>query len=66
VLAAAVEQGVITPADAALIGSTRLETIPLAAAASVLNVPYDAARMRRTRAETRLVSAIRAGDLSDA
>jgi hypothetical protein len=65
ILATAVEQGVITPDDAALIGSTRLETIPLVAAASALNVPYDAARMRRSRAESRLVSAIRAGDLSD-
>jgi hypothetical protein len=64
VLAAAVEQGVITADDAALIGSTRLEAVPLTAAASVLNLPYDAARMRRTRAESRLVSAIRTGDLS--
>jgi hypothetical protein len=65
VLAVAVAQGVVTPADAALIGSTRLETVPLADAARDLNVPYDAARMRRSRAEARLVSAIRSGRLSD-
>ena len=65
VLATAVEQGVITPDDAALIGSTRLEATSLVTAASALEVPYDAARMRRSRAEARLVSAIRAGDLSD-
>jgi len=65
VLAAAVAQGVISTAEATLIGSTRLESVPLTAAARNLKVPYDAARMRRSRAERRLISAIRDGDLSD-
>ena len=64
VLAAAVAQGVISAAEAELIGSTRLESVPLTVAAKDLKVPYDAARMRRSRAEGRLMSAIRAGHLS--
>lgn len=64
VLATAVTQGVITAAEAELIGATRLGSVPLAAAARDLDVPYDAARMRRSRAEGRLASAIRDGDLS--
>jgi hypothetical protein len=64
VLADAVVQGVITAAEAALIGATRLESVPLATAARDLNVPYDAARMRRSRAETRLALAIRDEQLS--
>jgi hypothetical protein len=63
VLADAIAQGVISPADAELIASTRLDSVPLTLVAERLAVPYDAARMRRSRAEARLVSAIRAGDL---
>jgi hypothetical protein len=62
-LADAITQGVISAADAALIGSTRLESQPLTAVAQQLAVPYDAARMRRSRAESRLVSAIRTGQV---
>jgi DNA-directed RNA polymerase specialized sigma24 family protein len=58
VLADAVAQGVISAADAELIAATRLENIPLIQAARDLDVPYDTARMRRSRAETRLAQAI--------
>jgi hypothetical protein len=59
VLADAVAQGVISAADAALIAATRLESLPLTAAARHLDLPYDAARMRRSRAESRVAQAIR-------
>jgi hypothetical protein len=58
VLADAVAQRVITAADAELIAATRLDSVPLAAAARDLGVPYDAARMRRSRAEARVAQAI--------
>jgi hypothetical protein len=59
VLADAVAQRVITAADAELIAATRLDSVPLATAARDLGVPYDAARMRRSRAEARVTQAIR-------
>jgi hypothetical protein len=59
VLADAVAQRVISAADAELISATRLGSVPLTAAARELDVPYDAARMRRSRAETRVAQAIR-------
>ena len=64
VLADAISQGVITPAEAALIATTRLELVPLTVAAEDLAVQYDTARMRRSRAEARLTSAIRAGQFN--
>ena len=64
-LAEAITQGVISAADAEIIASTRLESLALTDAARQLEVPYDAMRMRRARAESRLASAIRTGQLSD-
>lgn len=58
-LANAVSQGVISAAQAELISATRLGSVPLATAARDLNVPYDTARMRRSRAEARVTQAIR-------
>jgi hypothetical protein len=52
-------------ADAEIIASTRLESLALTAVARQLAVPYDAVRMRRRRAESRLASAIRAGHVGD-
>jgi hypothetical protein len=63
-LADAIAHGVISAADAEIIASTRLESMALTAVARQLAVPYDAVRMRRSRAESRLASAIRAGQLS--
>jgi hypothetical protein len=65
VLADAVARDVITAAEAELIGATRLDCVPLTATARDLGVPYDAARMRRSRAEARVAQAIRDGELSD-
>lgn len=59
VLAGAVAQHVITAAEAELIATTRLDSVPLTTAARDLGVPYDAARMRRSRAEARVTRAIR-------
>ena len=59
VLADAVAERVISAAEAELIAATRLDSVPLADAARGLGVPYDAARMRRSRAEARLARAIR-------
>jgi hypothetical protein len=64
-LADAITQGVISAADAEIIASTRLESLALTAVARQLAVPYDAVRMRRSRAESRLASAIRAGRVGD-
>lgn len=58
VLADAVAQGIISAADAGLIAATRLESIPLTTAARHLDLPYDTARMRRSRAESRIARAI--------
>jgi hypothetical protein len=63
-LADDIGQGIISQAEATLIGTTRLESVPLTAAADDLAVQYDTARMRRSRAEARLTSAIRAGQLN--
>jgi hypothetical protein len=56
VLGEAVLDGVITPDDAALIGATRLEGQPLKQAAYERGVSYVAIRLRRSRAERRLVA----------
>lgn len=65
VLAKAVRHGVITVAEAALIGETRLEQTSLAAYADRVGLTRWAAYLRRRRAESRLVEAIRTGTLSD-
>jgi hypothetical protein len=56
VLAAAVAAGVITTAEAELIGSTRLEDMPLAQAAARRGSSYEATRKARQRAEHRLAA----------
>ncbi|PRY35103.1 hypothetical protein [Umezawaea tangerina] len=56
VLARAVAEGAITAADAELIGSTRLEGVPLASAAAERNLSYQAIKKARLRAEHRLVA----------
>ncbi|MBB5808888.1 hypothetical protein F4560_008656 [Saccharothrix ecbatanensis] len=56
VLARAVAEHAITSSEAELIGSTRLEGVPLAAAAAERNLSYQAAKKARQRAEHRLVA----------
>ncbi len=65
VLAAAVRRGVLTAAQAELIGRSRLERVSLARIAAELGVTRSALCHRRKIAEARLVRAIRRGDLSD-
>jgi hypothetical protein len=65
VLAAAVRAGVLTPAQAELIGRSRLERIPLARIAAEQGVTRQALCQQRKTAEARLVRAIARGDLSD-
>lgn len=64
VLADAVRQQVITAAEAGLIGVTRLENLPLLEAARQLGISYQAAKLRRWRAEARLVNAIQNSQLN--
>lgn len=59
VLARAVAQGAITAAEAELIGATRLEETPLATAAQVRGISYEAAKKTRRRAELRLAAYLR-------
>lgn len=56
VLNRAVAEGAITDAEADLIGSTRLEDVHLAEAAEMLGITVNAAKIRRRRAEARLVA----------
>jgi DNA-directed RNA polymerase specialized sigma24 family protein len=56
VLNRAVAEGAITEAEADLIGSTRLEDVHLAEAAEMLGITVNAAKIRRQRAEARLVA----------
>lgn len=56
VLNRAVAEGAITEAEADLIGSTRLEDVHLAEAAQMLGITVNAAKIRRQRAEARLVA----------
>lgn len=56
VLARAEREGVISAADADLIGMTRLEGVALAEAAEVLGATKNAVKIRRQRAEARLVA----------
>jgi hypothetical protein len=65
VLARAVAAGVITPGEAELIGATRLEGVSVAGYAERVGRGYWAVAKERSRAEERLVAAIRAGVLSD-
>ncbi|MFF5096397.1 MULTISPECIES: hypothetical protein [Actinosynnema] len=55
VLARAVAEGVITAPEAELIGSTRLEDVPLVDAAALRGMTYQAVKKARQRAERRLV-----------
>ncbi|MGA5304566.1 hypothetical protein ACPCHT_31970 [Nucisporomicrobium flavum] len=65
VLERAVAAGVITAAEAELIGATRLEGVPVAGYAKAAGRSYWAVAKERSRAEQRLVDAVRAGVLSD-
>ncbi len=65
VLAAAVARGVLSPAQAQLIGRNRLEGIPLAQLAGELGISHSALCNRRKRAEKAITEAIRGGLLSD-
>jgi hypothetical protein len=65
VLARAVAAGVITAAEAELVGGTRLEGVSVAGYAQRLGKAPKAVYKARDRAEERLVAAIRSGVLSD-
>jgi DNA-directed RNA polymerase specialized sigma24 family protein len=65
VLAAAVARGILSPAQAELIGRNRLEGIPLAQIAGELGISHSALCNRRKRAEKAITEAIRGGLLSD-
>jgi len=65
VLATAVTRGVLTPAQAELIGRNRLERIPLAQIAGETGISHNALCNRRKRAEKAITDAIRGGLLSD-
>lgn len=59
VLARAVSAGAITVAEAELIGSTRLDEVPLTEAAARRGSGYEATKKARQRAEHRLVGYVR-------
>ncbi len=61
----AVSAGVITPAEADLIGATRLQDVSVTDYAARHGRTYWAVAKERSRAEDRLVTAIRSGTLSD-
>ncbi|HEX5495430.1 MAG TPA: hypothetical protein VFX70_12740 [Mycobacteriales bacterium] len=63
-LAHAVAGGLLTGEEADLIGATRLEQVTVAQAAGRLGVSVAAVKMRRHRAEHRLVTALRDGRLT--
>jgi hypothetical protein len=56
VLARAVDDRILTRGEAALIGSTRLEDVSLAAAAAARGAGYEATKKARQRAEQRLAA----------
>lgn len=64
VLAAAVCRGVITAADAELIGANRLEGIPLRRLSAQDRTRHDSLCRRRAKAEKKLAAAVLSGDLS--
>ena len=63
VLAAAVSAGVISQAEGELIAASRIDRTRLTTLACQLAVGYDALRMRRARAERRLVRFLAADDV---
>jgi hypothetical protein len=65
VLVRAVAAGVVSAAEAELIGATRLEGVPVADYAERAGRSYWAVVKERSRAEERLVAAVRDGALSD-
>jgi hypothetical protein len=65
VLAAAVRAGILTAAEAELIGRNRLERIPLAVIAAEQGVSHSSLCNRRARAEDKITRAIRAGELNN-
>ncbi|EXG79860.1 hypothetical protein [Cryptosporangium arvum] len=65
VLARAVRAGVLTVADADLIGAIRLDGVPVREYAARLGMTEWAIYKRRTAAEARLIAALNAGDLDD-
>ena len=64
VLAAAARAGILTRAEAALIGRNRLEHIPLARIAAETGISHTALCNRRARAERKITAAIRSGELA--
>jgi len=64
VLAAAVAAGVLRAGEAELIGRTRLEGVRLDQAAAELRISRNALLLRRSRAERRLVAALRQGEVT--
>jgi hypothetical protein len=65
VLATAVTRGVLTQAQAQLIGRNRLEGIPLAQIAGEMGISHNSLCNRRKRAEKAITEAIHGGLLSD-
>ena len=65
VLATAVARGVLTQAQAQLIGRNRLEGIPLAQIAAETGISHNSLCNRRKRAEKAITEAIHGGHLSD-
>jgi len=65
VLAAAVRRGILSAAQAELIGRNRLEGVPLSQIAAEQNIGHTALCMRRKRAEKAITDAIRNGFLAD-
>jgi hypothetical protein len=65
VLAAAVRHGILTRAQAGLIGRNRLEGIPLKQIAAETGISHNALCNRRKRAEKAIADAIRNGFLAD-
>jgi hypothetical protein len=65
VLAAAVRQGIVSRAQAELIGRNRLEGVPLAKIVAELGISHPALCNRRKRAEKAITDAIAGGCLGD-
>ena len=65
VLAAAVSRGVLSPAQARMIGRNRPEGVPLSRIAAETGISHSALCNRRKRAEKALAEAIAAGRLSE-
>jgi hypothetical protein len=65
VLATAVSRGVLSPAQAQLIGRNRLESVPLSQIAAETGISHPALCNRRKRAEKKLAEAIADGRLAN-